>query len=150
RRRDLLDKWNVLSVLENAKDFKGLESGIFRLACREAQEVLSKLLLRMDEVLFESKPASLRSKGFRAMNLPTVFGVVQVERRLYEDRGRSVADGKYRYLLDEMVGLPGGGRPSPMLMELGMQLVTEESFRNAARVLDTLGVSLSHQTLHNW
>lgn len=122
--------------------------GIFRLVCEETRKVLSEVLTQMDNALLDSRPPTLRSKGPRTLNLPTLFGDVPIERRLYEDTERTAEEGRYRYLLDEALGIPGHGRPSPMLMELAMQLATEESFRAASGVLETLGVRLSHQSIH--
>ena len=61
-------------------------------------------------------------------------------------RGR---DGKYRYLLDEALGM-GRGHITPQVSGMALKLAVQMTFRRAAQVLQYLtAASLSHQTIHN-
>ena len=116
--------------------------------CKKLCETLADVFRLIDDIIAKERPKGLKIKGKREVTQPMIFGNVKLERRLYEDTTSS--DKRYRFLLDEVIGLPGGGQPSPNLLELAIHLITEESFRETSKVLDKLGIEISHQTIHQW
>jgi len=117
-----------------------------------ARKAIEEACCLLDEQLMHERPSTLRCRGYREVKIPSLFGELRLKRRLYE--AQDWVEGKpgerYRFLLDEFLGLPGGGKPSPGLIQLAVQLFTDLSFRRSAKALEAMGLPISHQTLHQW
>jgi hypothetical protein len=138
-----------------------LASGILESKGRDTLQDLDKLFLtkllewgkerfvamleELDATLRRVREKTLRVVRQRPVWYRTCLGTVRVLRTCY--RGR---DGKYRYLLDEALGMGSRRHITPQLSGMALKLAVETTFRRAARFLQELtAASLSHQTIHN-
>ena len=110
---------DMISLLENVKDFKDLEEKIYGYFCNEACEFMKDILECMDQELVEvrdKKRYRLKNSNGRENTLITLMGEVTYNRRYY--RGVN-EDGEivYSYLLDQMLGIRGKEKLSENVKE---------------------------------
>jgi len=97
-----------LNISEDSINFHNLERVIFNLSRKIGQELLEELLQLIDDKLKEErKRGALSNQGKRLRYMITLLGDITFSKRLYQERG-----GKYRYLLDEKLGLAKNQRVS--------------------------------------
>ena len=82
------------------EEARGWEGMIFRQVCEEGQQKAQAYLERLEEELYEQRPAGWVVVGFRERVLVTRMGEVSLRRRMYRDES-----GGTHYLLDEHLGL---------------------------------------------
>ena len=109
------------------------EGHFFREACRQAQQAARAWLEKVDAWLLEHKPQGWQVVGMRKRTLVTRFGEVTFRRRLYRDEA-----GRYRFLLDEVLGLPAHQAASPAVMEAVVVLASAVAFAQVAAILALL------------
>jgi len=88
------------------------EETLFGWFCDFARQVAVDLLGSLDEELMKERESGLEVIGFREHGVTTVFGDIRIKRRLYRD-----GQGRYRFLLDEAMGLDKGCHVSPRVKE---------------------------------
>ena len=126
-------------MLDEARQW---ESKVFQQVCVAGQQEASEYLGKLDESLFEQRPAEWRVVGFRERTLVTRFGEVRIWRRIYQDRL-----GEYHFLLDEYLGLQAYQAATPEMQTMSTILSGEISFRKAANFLEQwMAGLLSHST----
>jgi len=108
----------------------GWEGKVFRRVCVQGCREAVAYLEGLEEALFEQRPAGWVVVGFRGRTLVTRFGEVRFRRRLYQDES-----GRYRYLLDEYLGLKAHQAASPEMQAICTSLSSEMSFRKAAEMI---------------
>ncbi len=113
--------------------FAAWEGHFFQEACRQAQQAAQAWLEEADAWLLRHKPKGWRVVGLRRRTLVTRFGEVTFRRRLYRDEA-----GRYRFLLDEVLGLPMYQAASAEVMEAVVMLVRGVAFAQAAAILAQL------------
>jgi len=118
---------------EMSISFAAWEGLFFQEACRQAQRAARVWLEKADAWLRQHKPRGWRVVGERKRTLVTRFGEVTFRRRLYRDEA-----GRYRFLLDEVLGLPAYQAASAEVMEAVVMLVRGMAFEQAAEM--TAGV----------
>ena len=132
-------------VSEKKVSFNQIEKEIFRIVCKEGQELTRELLEFMDDELSLRRDRSVyRDKGKRKTSIKTVYGEVEYCRRVYQAK---TEDGRnaYVYLLDEEIGMDKIGLISTNLGEKIAATVVENPFRVTAGIIsDTCGQSISH------
>ena len=138
----------TISVLETDKELKqiicDLERTIFARVVEWAREEYSKLLECIDDLIERYRPGSLQVVHKRSVWYRTLLGNVRVTRRQYRDK-----DGKYRYLLDELLGMGKYEHISLEVKEMALGMSENTTFRQAADILRKVSpVDLSHQTVH--
>ena len=150
---DKLSLEAIISILDDAPDFKTLEKRCFNLGMRLAAILFEILLIYMEEELAEARSRMLRNRGFRERRIQTVFGEITIKRRRYEERvcvEGEVKRGSSHYLLDEALGLPPEERTSPGLVEALVEGAVEEPFRRVVERRQGEGLPTpSHVTIHN-
>jgi hypothetical protein len=114
-------------ALEEALEW---EARIFHQKCAEAQREAVAHLEALDEALFAQRPVGWRVVGFRRRTVVTRFGEVCFRRRLYRDE-----QGKYRWLLDEFLRLPGHQAATPDMQRICSMMSGVMSYRKATEVL---------------
>jgi|GEM_PF-545315 hypothetical protein len=141
----------ILNVINNGMDFNTFEREIFRKVAETFCQTIGALLEYIDEALARSlKRAGWEIVCIEERTIITSLGVITYKRRYYKKRLASGAV-VYVYLLDELLGLNRVGRISPRLIELGVALATEMSYRKAQEALEEiLGVSISHETIRQY
>jgi hypothetical protein len=103
------------------------------------------MLAELDKSLRLVRSSALRIVRKRAVWYRTCLGTVRVERTCY--RGE---DGRYRYLLDEALGMSRYRHSTSRVTGMALGLAVQMTFRRTAEVLRNLTpMVLSHQTIHN-
>lgn len=93
---------SLAGFLEEGKGFEDLEKEAFQLVCELGRKMILDVLEGLDLALSQRREPGLQMVGKRSRTLITRFGDVTFERRLYRYEGT----GRYRFLLDEVLGLP--------------------------------------------
>ena len=120
------------------------EETLFGWFCDFAQQVAVDLLESLDEELMKERESGLAVIGFREHWVTTVFGDIRIKRRLYRD-GR----GRYRFLLDEAMGLDKGCHVSPRVKELATFIASHLPFQRSEEILRAILPSgISHTSIH--
>jgi hypothetical protein len=120
------------------------EEEVFRWTCSLAQEVAKALLESIDEDLMRQKDEDLKVEALKPHRIVTVFGDVWIKRRMYRD-----SNGKYRFLLDEKMGLDKGCQVSPKVKELATFLSSHFPFQRTEEILRSiLPTGISHTSIH--
>jgi len=136
------------SLIENSLELKHsfLDTGKMLLAkaIEWAKELFKRILEQIDLLIKRRRPASLRIAHKRSIWYRTWLGPIKVNRRQYQDQ-----DGKYRYLLDELMGMDKYRHTTFAVKEIACRLAGEMPFRKSAEILNsTTSIDLSHQTIH--
>lgn len=129
----------IWKVLWEARDFGSLEDGVRKVVQEVSGKIFVMVLEALDRELAKERPKGLEVVGFRTRRFISVFGELEVKRRLYRDRG----SGQTRFLLDEALGWPAYERLTPRMKEVAVELGLEQSFRRAARILGYLVPGIS-------
>ena len=92
------------SLIKNGKELKqllvSLEEVILAKIMECARIIFRKLLEQIDALIRRYRPRDLKVIHKRSVWYRTRLGMIRVSRRQYQDK-----DGKYRYLLDELMGM---------------------------------------------
>ena len=136
------------SLIENSLELKysflDTEKMLLAKAIEWAREVFKHFLEQIDLLILRHRPASLRIAHKRSIWHRTWLGPIRVNRRQYQGQ-----DGKYRYLLDELMGLDKYRHTTFAVKEIACRLAGEMPFRKSAEILNsTTSIDLSHQTIH--
>ena len=120
------------------------EVEVFKWTCSLAQEVAKVLLESIDEDLMRQKEGSLKVEALKQHRIVTVFGDVRIKRRMYRD-----SNGKYRFLLDEKMGLDKGCQVSPKVKDLATFLSSHFPFQRTEEIVRCiLPTGISHTSIH--
>lgn len=112
------------------EEARGWEAKVFGRACAQGRREAVAYLEGLEEALYEQRPAGWAVEGFRARTLVTRFGEVCFRRRLYRDER-----GRYRFLLDEYLGLKAHQVATPEMQAICTSLGSELSFRKTAELI---------------
>lgn len=100
----------------------------------------------LDGVLKQGRDRSLRVIHRRRVRMRTCLGIVGVTRTQYRDQA-----GRYRYLLDEALGMEKYRHLTATVIEKALELAVQMPFRRSAEVLEHVGrVVLSHESIRRW
>lgn len=138
------------SLIENAQELKqiiiDMEMILLKKAIGTAREAYRQILEYIDVLIQRYRPGYLRIVHKRSTWYQTWLGHIKVTRRQY--RGQ---DGKYRYPLDELMGMTKYNHTTLAVKEIACRLAGEMPFRKSAEVLSrTTPINLSHQTIHRF
>lgn len=114
------------------------------------RESVRQFLEQYDQVLLAERDKNrYRSKGLRTTSIKTGLGVIEYQRRVYQDL--QAEEGKRCvYLLDDVIQRDGVGLYSRDICELAVQFACQGSYRDAARqISDATGLQISHQSVWN-
>lgn len=137
------------SVLAGKTNFNTLEKELFTIAREYLIQMLVAFLEHLDQfILYSAERESWEVVEIKERTLETTLGVLNYSRRYYKKRTLSGAYA-YTFLLDELLGIPPRARISPQLGEIAVMLAAEQTYRKVEETLKTtLGVSISHETIH--
>lgn len=124
--------------------FNILEKEVFKLVCIFGCMLIKYFLEKYDQKLLKSRDKSIyRNKGKRKNTIKTIMGEVEYKRTMY------LANGKYMYLLDEVLKINVEGKVSENLAETAIELATSsKSYREAEETLkNTTNAVLSHEAI---
>ncbi len=136
------------SLIKNAEELKQIvvrmEKDLLAKAVECARKAFVNLLEQIDLLIQKHRPEDLAVVHKRSIWYRTWLGPVRITRRQYRCR-----DGKYRYLLDEMLGMAKYRHTTLALKEIACRLASEMPFRSSAEVLSrTTPIDLSYRTIH--
>lgn len=123
---------SLTDLLGGCKGFEQWEKQVFGLACHWGREVIGKALESLDLALSRGREPGLRSVGKRSRTLITRLGDITFERRYYREEG----SGRYRFLLDEVLGLPVKEAVSQVVADLALGVAAVLPFRRAVAILE--------------
>ncbi len=141
----------MLSVIENAADFKDLEKKVYRLFCNEACKFMKYILETVDDEIMhirDKKRYRLKNTG-RESTITTLMGDVEYKRRYYKciDEDGVIY---YGYLLDELIGINSKDKLSENMKETAVETALRASFRKSAPLIESHSPNnISHQTIWN-
>ena len=132
------------TVTELKAILQGLDKALLEKALKWAKECYEAILEAIDEAIAEHRSKELVIVHLRTVWYQTCLGPVKVRRRQYQDR-----QGKYRYLLDELLGMEKHSHITLGVQALSVELATMMPYRRAGEVLHKLtAIDLAHQTIH--
>jgi hypothetical protein len=136
------------SLIENAEELKqlilSLEKDLLAKVVECARKAFRNLLEQIDTLLQKHRPADLVVVHKRSTWYRTWLGPISITRRHYQGK-----DGRYRYLLDEVMGMDKYRHTTFAVKEIACRLAAEMPFRRSAEVLNgTTSLDLSYRTIH--
>jgi hypothetical protein len=129
-------------IVEGKMDFTRLEKEIFRMTKAFGTLVMERVLEEADQRIYEQEDRPGISEGFREMGILTLFGEIRYRRRLYRDQRA------WRFALDEKLGIGDKQTISPTLEQAAAYMATQNSYRESSRMLEQIGIHMSHQRVH--
>ncbi len=143
---------SISSIIQTKLDFKTLERSVYEVVAAQTREEVTKLLGAIDAQLMVQRPAGLRHRGCKRRVVQTLFGPVCLQRRRYVEV-LPTGERRWRYLLDEALGLPPEAQASPGLVDRAVSSALQLPYRQAAAVVQAArpdGGGPSHGTIHRW
>lgn len=136
---------SVQQTVTGLKDFlQKLDKLLLEKALEWARERYREILEAIDKAIAESRSKEFTITDFRLVWYQTCLGPVRVQRRQYRD-----SQGKYRYLLDELMGMGKRDHTTVTVKDLALYLATIMPYRRVAEVLHKItAIDLTHQTIH--
>lgn len=111
-----------------------------------AKQAYKKVMEGLDDAIAESKGDGLTIEHSREVWYQTCVGSVEVKRRQYRNES-----GRYRYPLDDLVGMGQYQHKTKRVKELTLGMASIMSYRRSAEVLkEASGIDIPHQTIWGW
>lgn len=137
----------AISVPQNAAALntflERLDEVLADAAMEWARKCYQAILEEVDELIAEHRDRGVTIEHRRGVWHQTCLGPVRVKRRQYR-----VSGGRYRYLLDELVGMGRYRHVSKAVQERALEMATLMPYRRSAQVLRKLSaIDLPHQTI---
>lgn len=145
-------QWSISSMLQEQPDFKTLEQRIWEATADAARRELRQALEALDGALMARRPVGLRHCGWKRRVLESLIGRIEIRRRRYRET-LPTGEVRWRYLLDEALGLPPEVTVSPGLRDRGIAAAVRGPYRQAAAELRRMrpdGRGPSHGAIHRW
>jgi hypothetical protein len=134
-----------MSLPEGTSKFKEIERKVQGICFQLGREALARILEDWDKEIMHGRDKGIyRHVGKKRTTIKTVIGEVEYQRAQYEYIS---AEGvkSYVYLLDEAMGIGGGGLFSELMRELIVESCCASPYREAARTIrDMTGQTISH------
>jgi hypothetical protein len=143
---------SILSILQRVPDFKTLERQLWEKVAEETRAELAHMLAEVDAALMARRPSGLRHCGFKRRVIEGQLGPVVIQRRRYLEI-LPTGERRWRYLLDEALGLPPEVQVSPAVRDQAVEAAVQLPYREAAAQVRRLrpdGRGPSHGAIHRW
>ncbi|MDP2719270.1 MAG: UPF0236 family protein, partial [Dehalococcoidia bacterium] len=124
---------------------QGLENVVWEWALEQGKKALKAMWEAIDKVLMQEYGRELAVEHLRPVTYTTLLGDVRVKRRQCLDKAR----GKYRYPLDELLGMGEKDHVTRNARQRILKLAAIMSFRQSEEVLEDTPINLSHQGIWN-
>ena len=136
------------SLIQSEKELKQaiceLEETVLAKALEWAAETYRNLLEQIDSLISKFRPKTLVIVHKRDVWYRTGLGNIRVTRRQYRDQ-----EGKYRYLLDELLNMAKYSHITTKVREIALDLVNSTTFRRSAEIIrKTTAIDISAPTIH--
>jgi hypothetical protein len=114
--------------------FREIEQAAFGIACKTQIKAMRVFLEDLDEEIYKNRDKErYESVDRKERSIDTILGMsVTFKRRYYKDR----KTGNYRFLLDEVLGLPKRSKQSPLAREIAIEMAVEDSHVYAPTTVD--------------
>jgi hypothetical protein len=120
-----------------------LDKVILGKALEWSKRCYKSIVEAIDEAIAEHRDKGLSIEHTREVWYQTCLGPVRVRRRQYRDREK-----RYRYPLDELMGMRKHSHITVSVKELALELATTMPYRRSAEVLQKASaIDLPHQTI---
>jgi len=138
--------WKIVLFKEVSKEgFLGWEEAIGRIVNNYGCRLTESFFVRVDNYLAKTRKKDLKIVGYRIKTMVCKHGQLNIKRRLYRD-----GQGKYRFLLDEALGLGRRRAMTPLVASYAAALAAHVPFRVAEDLIArAFGLGPSHQSIHN-
>ena len=135
----------VLRLVEETENFNEIEEKIAKVVFELGRWISQAVFSHLDRRLARQREKGLRMVGTRERDVLTRFGTVRIKRRYYRD-----SEGRYRFLLDEVLGWEKGGlAATPALEAKALEMCSQVSYRSASRHISFfLGEQVKHSLLY--
>ncbi|MBM4341695.1 MAG: ISLre2 family transposase [Deltaproteobacteria bacterium] len=143
---------SISSILQEQPDFKTLELRLWEEAAKAVRAELTRVLEALDSALMAQRPAGLRHCGWKRRVIESLIGRVEIRRRRYREE-LATGERRWRYLLDEAVGLLPEVTVSPGLRDRAVEAAVRVPYRRAAAEVARVrpdGWGPSHGAIHRW
>lgn len=139
----------VKSLTKGTEELKevlqGLEEVILKKVLECARKAYKAIMEKVDYLLMKTRDKALSVERISGTWYDTFLGPIWIKRRYYRDK-----EGRYHYLLDEILGLDKNHHITIKVKDIALELASDMTFRRSAEVLQkTTAVNLSHQTIWN-
>ena len=136
-----------ISVPQNAAALnpflQRLDKVLMDTAIEWARKCYEAILEELDRLIAEDRDRKLTIEHRRGVWYQTCLGPVRVKRRQYRE-----GKGRYRYLLDELVGMGKYRHVTNAVQERALEMATLMPYRRSAEVMRKLSaIDLPHQTI---
>jgi hypothetical protein len=142
-RRSLLETSLPQNVTGLNTLLQELDKILLEKAVEWAKKCYKAFLEKLDGLLARDRGRALSVEHLREVWHQTCLGPVKVKRRQYRD-----GEGKYQYLLDELMGMGRYRHVTRTVQEQALETATVMPYRRSAEVLRKLtSIDLPHQTI---
>jgi hypothetical protein len=142
-RRSLLEISLPQSAAELKSFLRHLDEVLLKKAHEWARQSYKAIVEQLDELIAGQRGKELCVEHLRGAWYQTCLGTVKVKRRQYREGG-----GRYRYLLDELMGMSRYWHVTAGVQRLVSELATAMPYRRSAEVLCKVSaIDLPHQTI---
>jgi hypothetical protein len=124
---------DVVMEIQGKVAIDAVEESIHRLTTGLGQQVLHGVIHVLDDRIARKVPGEWRNVGTEMRWMVSSLGAVRYKRRVYQDEQR-----RRRKPVDELFGMRPYGRMSGRVQEMGVSLVSSETYRLAAEQLSYL------------
>lgn len=137
----------AITLPESAAELKSflrhLDEALLKKALEWARRSYKVIVEQLDELIAGQRGKELSIEHLRGVWYQTCLGAVKVKRRQYRE-----GEGKYRYLLDELMGMSRYWHVTAGVQRLASELATAMPYRRSAEVLRKVSaIDLPHQTI---
>jgi len=140
-----MDNCSALFQMVESQGFLGWEEAIQKVVNLYGCRLSESLFEKIDDYLAKTREKDLRFVGYKEKTIVSRHGQLNIKRRYYRDR-----HGKYRFLLDEALGLRKRQAMTRSVASYAATLSAYVPFRVAEDLIfKAFGVALSHQSIHN-
>jgi len=140
-----MDNCSALFQMIESQDFLGWEEAIQKVVNAYGCRLSESLFKKIDDCLAKSREKDLRLVGYKEKTIVSRHGQLNIKRRYYRERS-----GKYRFLLDEALGLKKRQAMTSSVASYAANLAAYVPFRVAEDLIfKAFGRALSHQSIHN-
>lgn len=135
----------TMSINPEGHSLEELEGAIYEALQEAGKELLQHACTQMETQVLAQTP-DLRRVKRRGLHLLTRFGWIRLRRWQVRDE-----HGRYRYLLNDLLGLQSRQHASPWIIDRAVSLATRIPYRQATYLLSTfVEEPLDHRTLYRW
>jgi hypothetical protein len=135
---------SVTNSAEELKEFlRHLDRYLKDRAIEWAKKCYQNIMEQIDTLIAEDRGEGISIDHLRGVWFQTCLGAIRIKRRQYQD-----GEGRWRYLLDEIMGMEKQWHTTVSVQELALEMASFMPYRRSAEVLKKASaIDLPHQTI---